>query len=50
MDKTSPDQMNEYIQRYRIYVKDSLDDKNFEITSLEDFDDWLEEEKYNQAL
>lgn len=33
------------IKKYREYVKDSLSDENFEITHLEDFDDWRESEK-----
>jgi len=32
-------------QRYRQYVKDCLEDPEFEITSLESFQEWKEEEK-----
>jgi len=37
------------VKLYRKYLQDCLDDPNFAIEHVEDFDDWLESEKISQA-
>ncbi|MDI6738166.1 MAG: hypothetical protein QME12_06680 [Nanoarchaeota archaeon] len=50
LEMLNEDEM-EYMKRgYKVYLKDSIEDPNFEITSIENFEEWVEEEIYWQNM
>lgn len=46
MKELNADEMEDMKSNYRIYLQDSIEDPNFEITSIENFEEWVEEEIY----
>lgn len=40
----------EYKERYRQYLKDMMSDENCDVTTIEDFDTWAEEERKEQII
>jgi len=42
--------MVEYEEEYRQYLKDVAEDDNFDITTVEDYQTWVDEEKYCQSI
>lgn len=46
MKELNKDEMEYMKQDYKIYLQDSVSDPNFEVTSIENFEEWAEEEAY----
>ena len=46
MKELNKDEMEDMKQNYKVYLQDSFDDSNFEVTSIENFEEWAEEETY----
>ena len=42
--------VSKYIDEYRSYLRDCLDDLDFDLTTLEDFDTWVEEEEQEKKI
>lgn len=46
MKGLNADELEDMKRNYKVYLKDSIEDPNFEITSIENFEEWVEEEMY----
>lgn len=46
MKELNKDEMEDIKRNYKVYLQDSVNDPNFEITSIENFEEWVEEEAY----
>jgi hypothetical protein len=40
----------DYMDEYRAYAKSCIEDPDFDLTTMEDFDTWVEEEKYEEKI
>ena len=49
-DEQAKKDVIEYMADYRSYVLDCVNDDNFDLTTLEDWYTWLEEEKEEQKI
>lgn len=41
-------QLHDYMDEYRSYVKDCVDDNNFDLSTMESWHDWIETEEYEK--
>lgn len=46
MKELNKDEMEDMKRNYKAYLQDSVGDPNFEVTSIENFEEWVEEEAY----
>ena len=49
-DQERKRRVSKYVDEYRSYLRDCLDDPDFDLTTLEDFDTWAEEEEQENKI